>query len=164
MPSSWGLQNILLLVVTVLLLPPRISAESLKLGSIGIDPVAETKKFSPLASYLARQLQGEGIDEGRVVVAASIPAMSSFMQTRQVDLYMESFFPSLAVSRLSTANFCSGAGRWEKASTSRLSSREEIAALLDWRTSRARSLPLMNPLVPPVIFFRNNFFWKKDSD
>ncbi len=96
----WGLRHLLFLVIAVLLLPLRSSAESLNLGSIGIDPVTETKKFSPLASYLARQLQTDGIDEGKVVVAASIPAMSSLMQTRQIDLYIDSFFPSLAVSRL----------------------------------------------------------------
>jgi phosphonate transport system substrate-binding protein len=63
--------------------------------------VGETKKFWPLASYLAQQLHSEGIDQGKVVVAESIPAMSSLLQTRQVDLYIDSLFPSLAVSRLS---------------------------------------------------------------
>ena len=101
MTISWGSRNILFLVLATLLSASSAGAESIKLGSIGIDPVAETKKFSPLASYLARQLQADGIDEGKVIVAASIPAMSAFMQTRRVDLYMDSFFPSLAVSRLS---------------------------------------------------------------
>jgi ABC-type phosphate/phosphonate transport system substrate-binding protein len=97
----WGLGNKLSFVVAVLLLPQLACAGSFKLGSISIFPVTETKKFLPLAIYLARQLQSDGIDEGKVVVAGSIPAMSSFMQTRQVDLYIDSFFPSLAVSRLS---------------------------------------------------------------
>jgi phosphonate transport system substrate-binding protein len=91
-------------LVAVVLLPPQLASaktESLKLGSISTSPVVETRKFWPLASYLARQLQPEGIAEGKVVVAESITAMSAFLQTRQVDLYIDSFFPSLAISRLS---------------------------------------------------------------
>lgn len=100
MIHQWGLGNKLLFVAAVLLLPQLAGAGSFKLGSISISPLAETRKFWPLAAYLERQLQSEGIDEGKVVVAESIPAMSSFLQTRQVDLYIDSFFPSLAVSRL----------------------------------------------------------------
>jgi len=99
----WGLKNTLLFVAAVLLLPQVACAGSFKLGSINTSPVTETRKFWPLASYLERQLQSEGIDQGKVVVADSIPAMSSFLQTGQVDLYIDSFFPSLAVSRLSSS-------------------------------------------------------------
>ena len=101
MITPWRLVRKLSLVTIILLLPQLASAGSFKLGSLSIDPVSETRKFWPLASYLARQLQSDGIKEGKVVVAASIPAMSSFMQTGQVDLYIDSYFPALAVSRLS---------------------------------------------------------------
>jgi len=97
----WGLGNKLSFVAAVLLLPQLAYAGPFKLGSVSIDPVSESRKFSPLAIYLARQLRSDGIDEGQVVVATSIPGMSSFMQTGQVDLYIDSFFPSVAVSRLS---------------------------------------------------------------
>jgi phosphonate transport system substrate-binding protein len=100
MVCPWGLGKKLLFVAALLLLPQLASAGSFKLGSISASPVGEIKKFWPLASYLVRQLPSEGIEEGKVVVAESIPAMSSFLQTRQVDLYIDSFFPSLAVSRL----------------------------------------------------------------
>ena len=96
-----GLGIKLSFVAAVLLLPHLVCADSFKLGSISTNPVGETKKFWPFASYLAQQLQSEGIDQGKVVVAESIPAMSSLLQTRQVDLYLDSLFPSLAVSRLS---------------------------------------------------------------
>lgn len=96
-----GLGIKLSFVAAVLLLPQLACAGSFKLGSIGTSPVSEVKKFLPLATYLAQQLQAEGIDQGKVVVAESIPAMSSLLQTRQVDLYIDSLFPSLAVSRLS---------------------------------------------------------------
>ncbi|MGH7855311.1 MAG: phosphate/phosphite/phosphonate ABC transporter substrate-binding protein [Candidatus Binatia bacterium] len=95
------LANELSLVAAVLLLPQLAYAGSFKIGSISTSAVVETRKFWPLASYLARQLQAERIDQGKVVVAESIPAMSSFLQTQQVDLYIDSFFPALAVSRLS---------------------------------------------------------------
>ena len=97
---SWGLTNNLF-VAALLFLPQLACAGSFKLGSISTSTVVETRKFWPLASYLERQLQSQGIVEVKVVVAESIPAMSSLLQTRQVDLYIDSFFPALAVSRLS---------------------------------------------------------------
>ena len=99
--SPWGLGNKLSFVAVVLLLPQLACAGSFNLGSISTSPVEETRKFSPFASYLAQQLKSEGIDQGKVIVAESIPAMSSLLQTRQVDLYIDSLFPSFAVSRLS---------------------------------------------------------------
>jgi len=104
--------NKLLLVAAVLVLPQLAGAEPFKLGSISISPVVETRKFWPLASYLGRQLQSEGIDEGKVVVAESISAMSSFLQTREADLYIDSVFPALAVSRLSGSKLL--LQRWKK--------------------------------------------------
>ena len=101
MISRWGLGNHLTFLATVLLLPQLACAGSFKLGSISMSPVVETRKFLPLASYLAQQLQSEGIDQASVVVAESIPAMSSFLQTGRVDLYIDSLFPSFAVSGLS---------------------------------------------------------------
>ena len=101
MISLWGLGNKLSFVTAVLLLPKLICAASFNLGSISTSPVGETKKFAPLASFLAQQLKSDGMDQGKVVVAGSIPAMSSLLQTRQVDLYIDSLFPSFAVSRVS---------------------------------------------------------------
>jgi len=101
MTSAWRLGKKLLSVAALLLLPQLACAGSFKLGSISTNPVEESKKFSPLASYLARQLQSEGIDHGKVVVAESIPAMSALLKAQRIDLYIDSLFPSLAVSRLS---------------------------------------------------------------
>jgi len=88
-------------IAAVLLLPQLAFAASIKLGSINASPVAESRRFWPFATYLARQLQSEGIDEAKVVVAETIPAMSSFLQSRDADFYIDGFYPSLAVSRLS---------------------------------------------------------------
>jgi phosphonate transport system substrate-binding protein len=100
-----GLGNKLPLAAAVLLLPQLACAGSLKVGSVNTSPVAETRKFSAFTSYLARQLQSEGIDGDKVVVADNIPGMSSLLQAQQVDLYIDSFFPSMAVSRLSGSKF-----------------------------------------------------------
>lgn len=95
------LRCVVSIVGLTLLAPGWVDGESFKIGSISIAPVVETRKFWPLAGYLARQLQSEGIDQGKVVVAESLSAMSSLLQTRQADIYIDSFFPSLAVSRSS---------------------------------------------------------------
>lgn len=62
-----------------LVIASALQCRIIEAGFLGIDPVAETKKFSPFASYLTGQLRGDGIDEGKVIVAASIHAMPSFM-------------------------------------------------------------------------------------
>lgn len=101
MPKLWSLGTRGVMVAVLLLLPRWAGSETFKIGSISNSPVVETRKFWPLAGYLAKQLYSEGIDQGKVVVADSPAGMSSFLQTRQVDLYIDSVFPSLAVSRLS---------------------------------------------------------------
>ncbi len=89
-------------IVAVILLLPRLAyAGPLTLSVISSSPVEEIKRFSPLASYLARQLQSEGISEGNVVAANSIEAMSSLLRSNQADIYIDGFFPAMAVSRLS---------------------------------------------------------------
>jgi phosphonate transport system substrate-binding protein len=82
------------------------------IGSISMEPAAEVQKFLPLARYLARQLHAEGIDHGRVVVADSIRHMAVFVQERKVDLFIDSPFPTVAVSRLSGSRFL--LRRWKK--------------------------------------------------
>lgn len=101
-----------LLAVAILLLPRVTWAGPINIGSIGVDPADEIKKFLPLADYLAKQLQSAGIDQGRVVVAKSIPQMATYVREGKVDLYIDSPFPSVAVSRLSGSKFL--ARRWKK--------------------------------------------------
>jgi len=94
-PRRWAA-----LFAAVLFLPQIACAGALSVGSISGAPVAEIRKFSPFARYLARQLRSEGIDQEKVLVAESIPAMAALIQAKQVDLYIDSPFPTLAVSRL----------------------------------------------------------------
>lgn len=103
--SSWNWHCRWSIVGLLLLAPRAVESEVFKVASISSAPVVETRKFWPIAGYLARQLQSEGIDRGQVVVAESLAAMSSLLQARQADLYIDSFFPSLAVSRSSGSKF-----------------------------------------------------------
>jgi phosphonate transport system substrate-binding protein len=104
MIGRWSFGGKLLNVAAFLLLPQLAYTASFTIGSINTAPMVESGKFWPLANYLERQLRSEGIDVGKVVVAESIPTMSSFLKRQQVDLYIDSFFPSLAVSRLAGSN------------------------------------------------------------
>lgn len=99
MINQW--RNRISLVAIILLLPRLAWAGPLTLGFISSSPMEDSRRFSPLASYLARQLQSEGIGEGNVVAANSIEAMSSMLRTSQADIYIDGFFPTKAVSRLS---------------------------------------------------------------
>jgi phosphonate transport system substrate-binding protein len=92
--TVWG-------AVFLWLMPQVTWAGSLTLGSISLEPAAEVKQFLPLAHYLAQQLQAEGIDHGRVVVADSMRQMAALLQDGKVDVYLDSPFPTLVVSRLS---------------------------------------------------------------
>lgn len=112
MNKPLGLGKILFFAAATTLLPQLAWAGPITLGSISFSPAREIKKFWPLASYLGKQLQSEGINKGQIVVAESIPTMSSFLQTGKVDLYIDSPFPSMAVSRLSGSKFL--LRRWKK--------------------------------------------------
>jgi phosphonate transport system substrate-binding protein len=94
-------------------LPRSALAGTLHIGSIeSKEPVAEIKKFSPLANYLALHLRSEGIDKGTVIVAKSIQQMAGFLREGKVDLYIDSPFPTVAVSRVSGSKFL--LRRWKK--------------------------------------------------
>src|SRR5262245_6828975 len=82
-------------------MPQGTGVRSLTIGSIGIEPAAEIRNFLPLARYLAQQLAPEGIAHGGVVVADSVRQMAAFIRDGKVDLYLDSPFPTLAVSHLS---------------------------------------------------------------
>ena len=115
MITPWGRKAKLSLIGAALLLPQLAYAGSFNIGSVSTSPIEETRKFSPFARYVAGQLQSAGVDQGKVVVAEGIAAMSALMRTRQVDLYIDSLFPSLAISRLAGSKFL--LRRWKKGSS-----------------------------------------------
>lgn len=93
------------LAAAALLLARPVMAKTVVIGSVGDVPMNEIKKFLPLVKYLAKQLQPEGYDQGKVVVARSISEMAAFLREGKADLYIDSPFPIAAVSRLSGSQF-----------------------------------------------------------
>lgn len=98
-------RRMVFLSLVVLILPQLAWARPISVGSIGDVPTDEMKKFLPLAAYLANQLRSEGYDQGRVIVARSMPEMAKLLREEKVDLYIDSPFPAAAVSRLSGSRF-----------------------------------------------------------
>lgn len=96
----------------VLLSPQLARGKAITLGSVSAEPGAEVKKLAPFVTYLAKQLLVEGIDQGKVIVARSIPEMASFLREGRVDLYIDSPFPAMAVGHLSGSKFL--LRRWKK--------------------------------------------------
>lgn len=88
------------LVALILLVPWLACAAPLTLGFISSAPMEESKKFSLIANYLADRLKPDGIGLGNVIAAKSIEAMSSMLRKGKADIYIDSFFPTMAVSRL----------------------------------------------------------------
>ena len=82
------------------------------IGSIGEEPSEEIRTFLPIARYLAKQLKLEGIDQVNIVVAKGIRQMAGFVREGKVDLYIDSPFPSMAVSCLSESKLL--LRRWKK--------------------------------------------------
>lgn len=96
----YGTFRIILFIASVLSAPQPTWSGTLTVGSISIYPAQEIKKFLPFSKYLAGELKSEGIDQGKVVVAGSISEMAGLIRERKVDIYMDSPFPAIAVSRL----------------------------------------------------------------
>jgi phosphonate transport system substrate-binding protein len=107
-----ALRALLLSCFLVGALPKFTWPESIVVGSIHTEAAAEIKRFLSFARHLGTQLRSEGISEGKVVVAKSIAQMASLLRERKVDLYIDSTFPSLAVSRLSGSKLF--LRRWKK--------------------------------------------------
>ncbi len=68
------------------------------IGDIDPDfPKKKIERFTPLADYLANHLQEFGITEGRVIIARNIEEMTYLLKSGDVDVYIDSPFPSLKV-------------------------------------------------------------------
>lgn len=87
-------------------------AAPINIGSVSTEPAAEIKKFLPIANYLGKELQSEGIDQEKVIVAKSISQMATLLREGKVDLYIDSPFPVLAASHLSGSKIV--LRRWKK--------------------------------------------------
>lgn len=108
--SGW--RGHVFLLVALLVCPGAAWAGSITVGSISVDPADDFAEFAPLAAYLAKQLPSDGVDRGRVVVADGIPQMARYLREGKVDLYIDSPFPSMAVSRAAGSRFL--LRRWKR--------------------------------------------------
>ncbi len=61
------------------------------------DPVKKIERFKPLADFLAGEMADLGFSGGRVVIARDIDEMAVLMRDDEVDLYLDSAFPTLAI-------------------------------------------------------------------
>lgn len=72
-------------------------------GSISQTIKEEVESAQPFADYLARHLRSLGVTSGRVAVATDIKKMGGLMKKQQVDIFFDSPYPVLEVSRISGA-------------------------------------------------------------
>lgn len=99
-------------LVTLLLASRAVEARPLVIGTVADDPTEEISELFPLADYLARRLNEFGIDKGKITVAGSMREMADQFLAGKVDLYIDSPYPSLAVSRASGSKMV--LRRWKK--------------------------------------------------
>ena len=83
-------------------------AAPLVVGSVSHKPADEIRTFQSLADYLARHLAEFGVDQSNVVVTSGMKEMAQRLRSGEVDIYIDSAFPSLVVSRL--ADSCAREG------------------------------------------------------
>ena len=78
--------------------PPE---NTISVGSISVSSKEEIEVWQPFVNYLAVKLEGQGIKQGRMVVAESIHEMADLLLAGEVDLFIDSPFPCAMVCRLS---------------------------------------------------------------
>lgn len=100
MKNQSHLCGILLLSAFVPLLPGQASSRTITIGSIGTRPASEIKIFLPLANYLGKQLQADGVTQGQVAIAKDITEMASLFRDGKIDVFIDSSGRSLALNRL----------------------------------------------------------------
>ena len=85
---------------------------TLVIGHISDTPGETIKIINPFAEYLASQLGDLGIDRCKVLVVDSISEMANKMRNQEIDMYIDSPFPVIAVSRLAESTIV--LRRWKK--------------------------------------------------
>jgi phosphonate transport system substrate-binding protein len=73
------------------------------LGDISDEPAKKIERFQPLADYLAAHLSDFGIGVGQVKIAPDMETMAQWLASGQVDLYFDSPYPAMIVSKQSGA-------------------------------------------------------------
>lgn len=74
-------------------------ADTLNIGSISSYPKQEIKQFLPLANYLENRLRLDGVTKVKIIIAKNAQQMAEFLRNHQVDIYIDSPFPVIALSK-----------------------------------------------------------------
>src|SRR5919198_5888883 len=93
-------RSVFLFVILTVLGPSATSAKTFTVSVISEAPADDIRKTLPLATYLGKQLQKDGFEQGKVVLAQSATEIASLLGEGKVDLHFDSFARSLALSRL----------------------------------------------------------------
>jgi phosphonate transport system substrate-binding protein len=109
MPS---LAAVALLIVTTLLNSLPAAAETLRIGSIADEYVAEVSRFLPLTSYLQPRLKPLGYDQVEIVITNSMEQMGEQLAAGEIDLFIDSPYPAIVVSDHSGSQMV--LRRWKK--------------------------------------------------
>jgi phosphonate transport system substrate-binding protein len=72
-------------------------------GDVSDEPAKEIARYQPLADYLAAHLGEVGIGVGEVKIAPDMETMTQWLAAGEVDLYFDSPYPAMIVSKQSGA-------------------------------------------------------------
>ncbi|MBI3774677.1 MAG: phosphate/phosphite/phosphonate ABC transporter substrate-binding protein [Gammaproteobacteria bacterium] len=78
----------------------RAESKSIAVGTLGDEPAKLIRTYQPIANYLAAQLVGYGITEGRVVLAKEAREMGEMMRLGKVDIFIDSPMPTIGVNHI----------------------------------------------------------------
>jgi len=104
--------RLLLAILAIVLLPGTSHAQTFTIGTISDEPAEEIRTFLPFARYLEARLSSVGIKHVKIRIARSVSEMADFVNQSKMDLYIDSPFSALAVSRLSDSRIT--LRRWKK--------------------------------------------------
>ncbi len=99
-------------LLTALTLSSTAIAETLRIGSIAGEYLSEVQKFKPLTNHLQRELVPHSYKAIEIVIARSMEQMADKLKQGQVDLFIDSPYPSLTVSQQSGSQMT--LRRWKK--------------------------------------------------
>ena len=97
------LRNLAMTLASMMMLASPIQAEVLVLGSVNDNIRKHVDRFTPLAAYLTRELEKDGITEVRVTVLKSSGLMARALAEGEVDLHFDSPLVAAQVVRMSGA-------------------------------------------------------------
>ena len=107
MPIAHSIALLLALLIT-----QPVAAETLRIGSIAGEYLAEVRKFKPLTNYLQEKLAPHGYGAIEIVITHSMREMADKLKQGEVDLFIDSPYPSLTVSQYAGSQMA--LRRWKK--------------------------------------------------